>query len=207
MIEELTKELKEATARIIENRLFAWCSMPEDAEDVEIPLRPLTAQAWVDLKLIGNSIICGGDPSDDDMLVYLWRNSLHYSPKKSSKTEKIKKQIGFHYYSTGTNCIDLVFDHVDDAFEEMPISVNDKKSFSHKNSIPSIEGIIGAIDEVAARYGQNPSDVLSWPMNRIFQLQKAIRLATISDYKLSEPSKIKSIKSKILTELNNGTES
>ena len=72
--------------------------------------------------------------------------------------------------------------------------------------MPAIEGIVGAIDEVAARYGQNPQDVLSWSMNRIFQLQKAIRLATIPDYKLAEPGLVKMIKQEILTEINNGTE-
>ena len=71
----------------------------------------------------------------------------------------------------------------------------------------AIDGIVGAIDEVAARYGQNPTTVLNWPMNRIFQLQKAMRLATIPDYKLSEPKLIKMIKNEILKELNNGKES
>jgi len=44
-------------------------------------------------------------------------------------------------------------------------------------------------------------------MNRIFQLQKAIRIATIPNYKLAEPNLIKMIKQEILKEINNGTES
>ena len=102
----------------------------------------------------------------------------------------------------------IVYEHINAAFEEMPESIKIKsQTVSRKNTIQEIEGIIGAIDEVAARYGQNPATVLNWSMNRIFQLQKAIRLATIPNYKLAEPRLIKMIKQEILEELNNGTKS
>ena len=102
----------------------------------------------------------------------------------------------------------IVYIHINQAFEELPQSVNSKgNSFGWSNTLEAIDGIVGAIDEVAARYGQNPTTVLNWPMNRIFQLQKAMRLATIPDYKLSEPKLIKMIKNEILKELNNGKES
>lgn len=209
MINELSKDLEEAKATIIENRLLAWCS--GDAIDTfgKLYLVPLTGKAWVDLKLVGNSIISEGNATDDDVLEYLWRNSKDYNPEATAKTEKAKKIIGYLFgKSEKGELMKIAYKHLNDAFTEMPerISTGGNK-FKRENTMPAIEGIVGAIDEVAARYGQNPSDVLSWSMNRVFQLQKAIRLATIADYRLAEPRLIKMIKQEILNEINNGTES
>jgi len=209
MMDELTGDLLEAKARVVENRLLAWCSNAGEESIGKMSLMPLTAKAWVDLKLVGNKMVCDGEATDDDVLQYLWRNSKDYNPATNAKTEKAKKIIGYLFGKSKDNEFSIIaIRHLNDAFAEMPERENfNSNSFSRENKMPAIEGIIAAIDEVAARYGQNPSDVLSWSMNRIFQLQKAIRLATIPDYKLSEPKIIKIIKQEILEELNNGTES
>lgn len=205
MIEELAGDLEEAKARIIENRLLAWCSGNHAQSIGKLALLPLTGQAWVDLKIIDNKMVCDGEPNESDLMEYIWRNSEDYSPEASATTEKAKRKIG-HLFGKSENdeLIKTVLRHLNDAFAEIPEHVDaSSKTFSRDNRMPAIEGIIGAIDEVAARYGQNPSEVLQWSMNRIFQLQKAIRLATIPDYKLAEPRLIKMIKQEILTEINN----
>ena len=209
MIDELSADLEEAKARIIENRLLAWCSGNAIDTVGKLDLVPLTGKAWVDLKLVGNKIICEGGATDDDVLEYLWRNSKDYNPDSTAKTEKAKKSIGYLFgKSEKGELMKIAYRHLNDAFIEMPEKISKgSKTFSRNNTMPAIEGMIGAIDEVAARYGQNPADVLSWSMNRVFQLQKAIRLATIPDYRLAEPRLIKMIKQEILEELNNGTES
>jgi len=208
MIDELEKDLHEATARIAENRLLAWSSASNVVKLGKVPLQPLTAKAWIDLKLVDNAIACGGKPTDQDVLEYLWRNSSGYSPDANTASEKAKRKIGFTFAKTEAGeLLKLVYRHINDAFVELPQSIKCSNGVSRNNTMPAIEGMIGAIDEVASRYGQNPIDVLTWPLNRIFQLQKAIRLATIPDYKLAEPQLIKAIKQEILTELNNGTES
>jgi hypothetical protein len=167
---------------------------------------PLTAAAWIDLKLVGHKFVNEGKPGAADALEYIWRNCDNYSPVKNASSEKCKKRIGFLFGMNGEDeMLAIAYRHINDAFAELPIPIKSSKGVSRKNTMPAIEGIIGAIDEVSSRYGQNPVDVLAWPLNRVFQLQKAIRMATIPDYKLAEPQIIKTIKSEILNELNNGT--
>lgn len=209
MIEELSLDLKKAKAKIYKNRLLAWCSNEGESSISKITLLPLTAKAWVDLNVIDNKFICGGDPSNNDIMEYLWRNSDKYNANSSRKTNKAKKYIGYLFSQSKPGELkNLVYEHIYAAFEEFPQSNNVKSdAVKRKNTIAEIDGIVGIIDEVAARYGQNPAIVLNWSMNRIFQLQKAIRLATIPNYKLAEPKLIKMIKQEILEELNNGTKS
>ena len=209
MIDDLNKQLLDAKAEIAQNRLLAWSSDSGVKKFGKLCLVPLTVKAWIDLKLVGNAIVTGSIPDDQDVLEYLWRNSDKYDPKSCAASEKYKRKIGFLYNKADpSELIELVYSHINDAFVEMPICNNvSKKIFSRDNRVVPIDSIVASIDEVAARYGQNPTNVLAWPLNRVFQLQKALRMATIPNYKLAEPQIIKSIKQKILTELNNGTES
>tara|TARA_R110002153_G_scaffold100761_2_gene236783 strand:- start:2565 stop:3200 length:636 start_codon:yes stop_codon:yes gene_type:complete len=209
MINELTKELEEAKAKIAQNRLVAWSSDIGAIKFGKLTLIPLTVKAWIDLKLVGNAVVGGSMPGDADLLEYLWRNSDKYDAKSCSASEKYKQKIGFLFgKSKATELLELVYSHMHDAFVEMPICSNiSNQSFSRDNRVVPVDSIVAVIDEVSARYGQNPANVLTWPLNRIFQLQKAMRLSTIPNYKLAEPQIIKTIKQKILTEINNGTES
>lgn len=209
MINELSKNLELAKAKILKNRLMAWCSNEGESFIDKMKLLPLTGKAWIDLKVVGNKFVCEGEPTDDDIMQYLWRNSDKYDANSNRKTIKAKQYIGYLFaQSEPGEFLKIVYDHINAAFEELPESSKIKsQSVNRKNTMEEIEGIVGAIDEIAARYGQNPATVLNWSMNRIFQLQKATRLATIPDYKLAEPKLIKMIKQQILEELNNGKES
>ena len=60
------------------------------------------------------------------------------------------------------------------------------------------------VDEIASRYSINPEEVLKMPLRRAFALQRTMRMATITDYKLLEPQSLRDIKSKYLNSLNNG---
>ena len=199
MINELSLDLKKAKAKIYKNRLMAWCSNEGESFIDKITLLPLTGKAWIDLKVVGNKFVCEGRPTDNDIMQYLWRNSDKYDANSNKKTIKAKQRIGYLFAkSEPGKFLKIVYDHINAAFEELPESSKIKsESVNRKNTMEEIEGIVGAIDEVAARYGQNPATVLNWSMNRIFQLQKAIRLATIPDYKLAEPKLIKMIKQQI----------
>lgn len=206
MLDVLKSDLEYAQATIVENRLLAWSSVGNKTDIDQLVLMPLTAKAWIDLKLVGNKFICDGVPDEKDALEYLWRNCEAYKTERSTNTEKVKKRLGYLLGKNGNDYIaKLAYKHINDAFAEVPQSINNSNSVKRSNTMPATEGIIGAIDEVAARYGQNPVNVLAWPLNRIFQLQKAIRIATIPNYKLSEPQLIKTIKQEILQEINNGT--
>ncbi len=85
MIDELQKDLQDATTRIAENRLLAWSSGAEVTYSDKIDLRPLTAKAWVDLKLVSNAFVVGGKPYDQDVLEYIWRNHPGYTSEKTAE--------------------------------------------------------------------------------------------------------------------------
>jgi len=203
MIEELKQKLAEETQKILQNRLLAWATGCDEFDLMGISLRPLTGRAWIDLRLIENALVCQGEITDDEIMAYIWRNSKKYSFKKSRKAEKEKKKIGFLYEKFNSEILALVFEHLDFAFQEVQSSSQSGNSISYSNQIiEDVDHMIKAVDEVAARYGQNPIEVLDWPINQILQFQKALRLSTIPDYKLKEPESIRKIKSEILTELN-----
>lgn len=209
MIDQLAEDLEFAKNKILENRLLAWSSIPNQNTTNKITLMPLTGKAWVDLQIVDNKFVCGGIPTDEDVLQYLWRNCDQYTSESSRQSKKDKKNIGYLFgKSPNGYYLKAVYKHVSEAFQELPKSISKQgNSFSRSNKIDAVNGIVSAIDEVAARYGQNPTNVLGWPLNRVFQLQKAIRVATIPNYNLAEPEIIRTIKKEILKELNNGTES
>mgnify|MGYP006092723791 FL=1 len=211
MINELSEDLEYAKARILKNRLMAWCSNEGETFADKIKLLPLTGKAWVDLKVVGNRFVSEGEPTDDDIMQYLWRNSDKYDANSNRKTIKAKQYIGYLFaQSEPKEFLKIVYNHMNAAFAELPNKVDsekDHKPIKRKNTVEAISGIVGAIDEVSARYGQNPANVLNWSLNQIFQLQKAMRLATIPNYKLAEPKLIKVIKQEILQEINNGKKS
>lgn len=202
MIDKLAQQLEETKARIIEDRLLAWSSVGLSGSIAGVEVRPLTARAWIDLRLAGNPVVTTGNIEATDIYNYIWRNSHRYCTGRRVKRLKraimkaVKKSDDFEVYSQ-------VLDHLRAAFSETPKACT-KGGVSRSNVIEAVEGIVGAIDEVAHRYGQDPEAVCDWPLSRIFQLQKAMRLATVPDYKLLEPDSIRSIKREILINLNNG---
>ena len=208
MIEELIKNLEEESEKIIQNRLLSWSTKFNQFEFKGIALKPLNFSAWIDLRIIKNTLLCEGEINNDAFMEYIWRCSENYSPLKNRKSKKEKIKIGFIFEKFTDEAVEMVFDHLDFAFQELADSKNSNKSSSYENkTIKDVDHMILAIDEVAARYGQNPMDLFEWPISQVLQFQKALRIATIPDYKLQEPSKIRNIKSQILTEINNGNNS
>ena len=170
MIEELKQKLAEETQKILQNRLLAWSTGCDEFDLMGISLRPLTGRAWIDLRLIENALVCQGEITDDEIMAYIWRNSKKYSFKKSRKAEKEKKKIGFLYQKFNSEILALVFEHLDFAFQEVQASSQSGNSISYSNQIiEDVDHMIKAVDEVAARYGQNPIEVLDWPINQILQ--------------------------------------
>jgi len=159
----------------------------------------------VDLRLAENAFVIGGVPTTQDVCAYYWRNSAQYAAKRTHLTEKAQEALGATLSKQDMeNVILAAYEHSRAAFEEIPVSTNAKGGTHRENGLPAVEGIVCAIDEVAHRYGRDPADVLDWPLNRIFQLQRAIRIATIPDYKLAQPESLMNLRREYLTELNNG---
>ena len=207
MIDELTHKLGEEKARITQARLVAWSSVGHADEIAGVAVKPLTARAWIDLRLAKNALFTGDDVTVNDLLNYIWRNSTEYliGGDVKQRKEAIKKAVeskdALEVYGDAT-------EHLNAAFETLAIEQSTGGSgVSRSNKFPATEGIVSAIDEVAHRYGQAPQSVLDWPLCQILQLQTAIRIATLPEYKTLEPESVRSIKREILIQLNNNGQS
>ncbi len=205
MIDNIAEQLEAEKARINEARLLAWSSVAGYETICGIRVNPLTARAWIDLRLAQNEIICGtGDHTDGAIAAYVWRVSKDYVCSDNPSAEKLKMAMIKKIKDFDAAFIEVI-EHIRAAFEELPqTSSTGGGAFSRKNGVEDVEGIVGAIDEVSNRYGQNPCEAMDWPLNRIFQLQKAIRLATVPGYKLRQPDLIMELRSKFLEQINNG---
>ena len=202
MIDKLSEQLAAEKARIVQARLLSWSSAGESEPFCGLDVRPLTARAWVDLQLAENAFFVDGMPEMLDVLNYLWRNSTEYAANAPVRRKRaLQRRLR---RSTLDELVGFVLEHIMAAFAEAPEEPEQGSSFSRSNRMPAFEGVIGAVDELAHRYGQDPHCVIDWPLHRIFQLQKAIRTATIPDYKLNEPQSVRLLKGKILTEIQNG---
>ena len=204
MIDNIAEQYESEKARINEARLIAWSSVADSETICGIRVNPLTARAWVDLRLAKNEIICGtGDNTDGAIAAYIWRVSKDYVCSDDPSAKKLKIEMIKQIKDFDAAFVEVI-EHIRAAFEELPQSLNTGGgSFTRKNGVEDVEGIVGAIDEVSHRYGQNPCAAMDWPLNRIFQLQKAIRLATVPGYKLRQPESLMRIRSEYLTEINN----
>lgn len=202
-IKTLSQLYEEEQSRIIENRLLAWSSVG-NGDLIGIEVNPLTVQAWIDLKVSGNAYITGDEPTEKDAIAYVWRSCIHFTNTRDKVTLKAKDEVIEAVENAGIELGEQIARHLNEAFDEAPESFAKGGGSSISSGIPACEGLVYAIDEVSARYGQSPESVLQWPLTRVFQLQKAMRIATIPEYKLLQPARLRHITGLILEEVNNG---
>ena len=201
-IDDIASKFRAEEKRIKRSRLLAWCSIGAEQDLLGIECLPLTVRAWIDLSLYDNEIIQGETPTHGEICAYVWRNCKSFEIDNRRKAKRWQKRIAKAYKKQGYfAAIADISEHMQAAFEEVPQSNSVNKS-AINNRFPDIEGIVGAVDEVAARYGITPDDVMDWPLNRVFQCQKAARLATIPDYKLRQPESLMKIRRDYLQQIN-----
>jgi hypothetical protein len=164
-------------------------------------------QAWVDLRSTKNGFFLGEDVTDHDIFAYIWRNHVNFSNEQTFKTWRNKRRVEkFCNKLDRSEKIELIFDHIEEAFLEFP-ETGSKGGYSRSNALDPVEGCCSAADELAARYGCDPDKVMQWSLCRIFQLQKASRMATIAEYKPLEPQSLRDATSRILEAQNNAKKS
>jgi hypothetical protein len=181
---------------IEQSRLNAFSSVGLASRIGSYIVRSLTARAWIDLRVVKNGIL-SGKLSEFAVCQYIFRNHVNY-PLSNWQKFKIERKIA-KVFRTGQDADQFAEDineHLNSAFYEMPESASNRTTTSFK--LPEVEGIVGAIDELAARYGQHPDDIADMPMTKIFALQKAGRLSTIPNYKILEPKVLRDLKSEAL---------
>jgi hypothetical protein len=205
MIDELTSQYNAETERLELLRLATWSSVAMQADILGLPCRPLTLQAWIDLKAARNAVFMAAVPSIGDLSAYIWRNHEGYAPRYDVDTRRIQEDITQAIKSAGdVETAAEVIEHFNDAFSETPEDTNPKASQSRSMGFPAIMDAVAVIDEIGNRYGMRPAEVLTMPMAQIFHLQKVIRAKTIEGYKPAQPETLRRLSGRILEEMNNG---
>lgn len=193
----LAQEYNKKKTEIEIARLRAFSTIWQKSDICGIPCKPLTAQGWTDLRLAENSMIMGGIDKES-IYCYLYRVHRDY-PLNLIKKAFLEFRI-WRMLKTVTGMTKLlkgIFGHIQQAFDEAPEQVAVGRS-ERVNKMQPVEGIVGAIDEVASRYGMHPMEAMQMPLAQVFALQKAMRLATIPGYKLAEPHPLREIKTEYL---------
>ena len=203
--EKYTAERK----RIEQNRSLDWSSYSREFTAAGELLQPLTVQNWFDLTLAQSAVITGDALTVDSVIDYIWRNSARRTDNRFLKEWRLyflqrRVEKAFNFAESAAALIKVVFEHVKEAFDEFPQAMASGGESGAKNAMPAVTGEAQMLDEIAHRYGMRPQDVLQMPLRQAFALQRAIRLATIQEYKLLEPQSLRTIKSEYLQELNNG---
>ncbi len=190
------------------NRTLDWSTFSREFIAAGEVLDPMTVQVWFDLLAVKSPILSAEGLTAEAVTDYIWRNCKRHTRNVWLKEwrlywlqRRIEKALSDEAESDAL--LTVVFDHVKEAFEEFPSTAAGSTS-RQRNAMPGASGEASMLDEIASRYGINPLDVLKMPLRRAFALQRTIRLATISEYKLLEPDSLRAIKSEYLTNLNNG---
>ena len=202
-INQLSEHYTAERERIIEARLMSWSSVYSVSSVLGISIHPLTMLAWVDLKVSGNAFVNATEPSEPDVFAYLWRNSTAYDSRRTVSSWWAKRRVRRAIRRSDlVEVLTAVYDHVAEAFDESPQTATKGSGVQRSNKMPAIEGCISATDELASRYGCTPDTICKWPMSKIFQCQKAARIATVPEYDPLEPESLRKISSAILEKLN-----
>ena len=202
-INELSQQYTDERERIIAARLLSWSSVYSNFSVFGIMIRPLTMRAWIDLKASGNAFVSEVEPELSDVFAYLWRSSTSYDSNRTVRAWRAKRRISNTLRKADlVGILTAVYGHVGEAFAESPQTAVSGNAVVRNNRMPAIEGCVSATDELASRYGCTPDDICEWPMSKIFQCQKAARLATVPEYAPLEPDSLRRMSSAILQKLN-----
>ncbi len=190
------------------NRTLDWSTFSREFIAAGETMVPMTVQVWFDLLAVKSPILSAEGITLDSVTDYVWRNCKRHTGQTWIKEwrlywlqRRIEKALSKE--SSADALLTVIFDHVKESFDEFPSSPG--ATSRQVNSMPGASGEASMVDEIASRYGMNPTDVLKMPLRRAFALQRTIRLATIPEYKLLEPDSLRAIKSEYLNNLNNGT--
>ena len=196
----------EERGRVSRNRKRVFSSIGNADTIAGFEVRPLTARAYLDLELVDNDML-NGDASDTGIKQYIFRNHVSYPLGRIRKffvESRIEKLLRVE--DSEMELVKGIFQHVSDAFTEMPQSAGDG-SFHRSNKLGAVDGMVGSIHEVAAYHGQSSDKVADYPLCKIFAIQKAGRMATVPNYKVLEPKSLRDIKTLHLNNLNDGKKS
>ncbi len=182
--ERFARELKTVTRR--RNLPFSSADQREqdlsDALSLPTNLCPLTLRAVVDLTLAENAFIAGGQPTPGDIVAVVWRLHPLYKNASSSERSELRTALLKHLSLRDfQKTVLAVKDFIEKSFEDSDLTP------SARGKLPTHSFAATYIDFFAKEYGWSADTILDMPMVALFQLRRAIRTRSESDYTPSSP--------------------
>ncbi len=151
-----------AVERETATRTLAFADVPELV--CGLPVRALMLQDVVVLDGVGSPFICGGVPSDEDIIIFLWLQSNEYCASQ----RKLKRFARRHRHLKYLTAVKAISAYVDEAYADAP------KPDGGKESLPYCGWPAHLVDLFGREYGWSESDTLKCPLKRVFQYRKNI---------------------------------
>ncbi len=154
-------EYRAAVERETESRTLAFAGALEMV--CGVPVRPITLQDVIVLDGAKSPFICGGIPTAEDIILFLWLQSPDYSKSRWRLKRFARKHRRLDY---GDSC-KAIFSIVDEAFMDAPKGGGPEQ-------LPYYAWPAALVDMFASEYGWSEEAILKSPIKRLFQYRKAI---------------------------------
>lgn len=174
----------ETKARIQRERVLTWASCIQ-TKIAGFPVNQLSLSSLVDLE-IGENFIVTGKPNENlvgDVLAYLWRHSIYYknNPNWFDKRRKNKllKEIAKNH-----DIVDIAEkckDHFEYTMDDSPVNKYKSHKYSSSFTMSASPSVAYIIDEVCSEYNLKIAEAMEYPLKKLFQLMRCIRIRKMGE--------------------------
>jgi hypothetical protein len=200
----------ETKARIQRERMLPWASCIQ-TKIAGFPVNQLSLSSLVDLE-IGQNFIVTGKPNENlvgDVLAYLWRHSVFYknNPNWFDKRRKNKllKEIAKNH-----DIVDIAEkckDHFEYTMDDSPVNKYRASKYGGSFTMSASPSVAYIIDEVCSEYNLKIAEAMEYPLKKIFQLMRCIRIRKMGEGRggkvsYAEPKELTEVIKRQLKELN-----
>lgn len=200
----------ETKARIQRERMLPWASCIQ-TKIAGFPVNQLSLSSLVDLE-IGQNFIVTGKPNENlvgDVLAYLWRHSVFYknNPNWFDKRRKNKllKEIAKNH-----DIVDIAEkckDHFEYTMDDSPVNKYRASKYGGSFTMSASPSVAYIIDEVCSEYNLKIAEAMEYPLKKIFQLMRCIRIRKMGEGRggkvsYAEPKELTDVIKRQLKELN-----
>jgi hypothetical protein len=161
---------------------------------------------------IGQNFIVTGKPNENlvgDVLAYLWRHSVFYknNPNWFDKRRKNKllKEIAKNH-----DIVDIAEkckDHFEYTMDDSPVNKYRASKYGGSFTMSASPSVAYIIDEVCSEYNLRIAEAMEYPLKKIFQLMRCIRIRKMGEGRggkvsYAEPKELTDVIKRQLKELN-----
>lgn len=201
----------ETKARIQRERMLPWASSIS-SKIAGYEVNQLSLSSLVDLELNGNFII-NGDANKDtlvgDVLAYLWRHTKVYSNKPNWFNKRAKEKL-IKNIAKNHDILDIAEkckNHFDYTMDDSPISKHKANRVGGNFTMSASPSVAYIIDEICSEYSFTISEAMDYPLKKLFQLMRCIRIRKMGEGRSGkvsypEPKELTDVIKKQLKQMN-----